>query len=59
MMKLDRFVCLFFILVGSVNADSYIPRYIEGVPVVGQVVSIEEPDLRNANLYRILHQVLL
>lgn len=59
MMKIETFVSVIYILVVSVAADSYIPRYIEGVPVVGQVVSIEKPDLRNANLYRIQHQVLL
>ena len=43
----------------SVEGESYIPTYIEGVPVSGQVISIEEPDLRKASLFRIEHQVLL
>ena len=48
---------IFTFLVALVGGESYIPKYLEGTPVEGQVVSIEGPDLRKANLYRIEHQV--
>jgi len=49
---------LFLILnIGNVLGKSYIPAYIEGTPLTGQVVGNAPADLRNEPLFRIEHKV--
>ena len=40
-----------------VNGESYIPKYVEGNPIEGQILTIDPPDLRKEDLYRIDHKV--
>merc|ERR1712109_115932 len=42
---------------GNVFGESYIPAYIEGTPLTGQVVGNAPPDLRDKPLFRIEHKV--
>ena len=40
-----------------VNGESYIPKYVEGNPIEGRILTIDPPDLRKEDLYRIDHKV--
>ena len=40
-----------------VNGKSYIPKYVEGNPLEGRILTIDPPDLRKKDLYRIDHKV--
>ena len=40
-----------------VNGESYIPKYVEGNPLEGRILTIDPPDLRKEDLYRIDHKV--
>jgi len=42
---------------GSIFGESYIPAYIEGTPLTGQVVGNAPADLRDKPLFRIEHKV--
>ena len=62
-MKGSKLILLTLSLFGSffctnlVNGESYIPKYVEGNPIEGRILTIDPPDLRKEDLYRIDHKV--
>ena len=62
-MKGSNLILLTLSLFGSffctnlVNGESYIPKYVEGNPIEGRILTIDPPDLRKEDLYRIDHKV--
>ena len=61
-MKRSNLILLTLSLFGSiycnlVNGESYIPKYVEGNPLEGRILTIDPPDLRKEDLYRIDHKV--
>jgi ubiquinone/menaquinone biosynthesis C-methylase UbiE len=40
------------------QAESYIPKYVEGTPISGQVTALDPPDMRHKPLFRINHLVM-
>ena len=60
-MNLRQVITSFLLLnsnFGNVFGESYIPAYIEGTPLTGQVVGNAPADLRDKPLFRIEHKVL-
>ena len=50
-------LCGSFFCTNLVNGESYIPKYVEGNPIEGRILTIDPPDLRKEDLYRIDHKV--
>ena len=54
---MSTLLLLLFSTLNLAQGESYIPKYIEGTPLASKVVSIQPPDLRQADLFRIELQV--